>query len=106
MKLPSGGCSIVEIAKIQDYCLSPNHPRGRHKARVFLSALGMTAANSEELRAALLEAALEGNAELGASDRYGVRYIIDFELRRNQRTATIRSSWIVRSGEITPRFVT
>jgi len=32
----------VETRKLRDYCLSPEHPRGRHKARVFASALGLT----------------------------------------------------------------
>jgi len=66
----------------------------------------MTAGHCEELRAALGKAALSEDASPGASDRYGERYTIDFELKHNDRTATIRSSWIVRSGEILPRFVT
>jgi hypothetical protein len=66
----------------------------------------MTADHSEELRQGLIDAALKGNATLGASDQYGARYIIDFELKRGERAANIRSCWIVRSGEIAPRFVT
>jgi len=106
MTLPKGEASIVEMEKIRDYCLSLRHPRGRHKARVFLSVLGMTDANSEELRTALLGAAAEGDAVPGTFDEYGSRYIIDFELKRGQRTAEIRSCWIVRKGEAAPRFVT
>lgn len=106
MRLPNGEVSIVEIEKLRDYCLSLTHPRGRHKARVFLSLVGLTAAHSEELRTALISAALEGNATLGTIDRYGTRYTIDFELRRGERAANIRSCWIVRTGEIAPRFVT
>jgi hypothetical protein len=106
MKLPNGEAVIVEIEKIRDYCLSRRHPRGQHKARVFLSVLGMTSDHSEELRAALIDAALNGNATLGASDQYGVRYIIDFKLKRGEKAANIRSCWIVRSGEIAPQFVT
>jgi hypothetical protein len=101
MKLPNGEAAIVEIEKLRDYCLSSEHPRGRHKARVFHSLLGMTAAHAEELRMALT-----GDATLGASDLYGTRYIIDCELRRGKRVAEIRSCWIVLSGEIVPRFVT
>jgi hypothetical protein len=41
MKLPGGIAAIVEISKLRDYCLDPHHPRGRYKARVFLSALGL-----------------------------------------------------------------
>jgi hypothetical protein len=103
MGMPGGGSAIVEIVKIRDYCLSWRHPRGRHKARVLLAALGMTSADAEELRDALILAAAQEDAQLGASDQYGVRYVIDFNVRRS---ATIRSCWIVCSGEITPRFVT
>jgi hypothetical protein len=106
MKLPDGEDAIVDLPKLRDYCLSQIHPRGRHKARVFLSALAMTAADAEELRATLLNAARERNALPGASDTYGDRYIIDFELTRSGKAAKIRSSWIVLTGESAPRFVT
>ncbi len=106
MKLPNAEASIVEIEKLEEYCLSPTHPRGRHKARVFQSLLGMTASHAEELRAALLDAALKENATPGVSDRYGTRYTIDFEMKRGELTPNIRSCWIVRSGEIAPRFTT
>jgi len=106
MKLPNGESAIVEIEKLRGYCLSSGHPRGRHKARVFQSLLGMTATDAEELRAVLIGAARKEDATLGDSDRYGVRYLMDFELSRGERTASIRSCWIVRSGEIAPRFVT
>ena len=37
MKLPSGARAVVDVAKLCDYCLSPDHPRGRHKARGFVN---------------------------------------------------------------------
>ena len=58
MKLPGAERAIVDIAKLRDYCLDPHHPRGRHKARVFASALGLTQADAEILREALLAGAL------------------------------------------------
>ena len=41
MKLPNREYAIVEIDKIVDYCLNLEHPEGKHKARVFKSALGL-----------------------------------------------------------------
>lgn len=79
MKLPNGESAIVDVAKLRDYCLSPTHPRGRHKARVFASVLGIIAAKAEQLRDALLKAAIGNEAIPGPSDEYGFRYIIDFE---------------------------
>jgi hypothetical protein len=34
-QLPYGDRAILDIRKIEGYCLDPAHPRGRHKARVF-----------------------------------------------------------------------
>ena len=106
MKLPNGKAAIIDMRKIRYYCLSKEHPRGRHKALVYERVLGMTAQHSEELRNALKRAAEERDASIGHSDRYGVRYIIDFELERGDTSAMVRSCWIVRSGETEPRFIT
>jgi hypothetical protein len=106
MKLPRGDAAIVDIRKIRNYCLSKDHPRGKHKAHVFESALGLTASESEDLRNALRKAALKAEASPGISDQYGIRYIIDFELERGDKKAAIRSSWIVRKDETAPRFIT
>ncbi len=54
MILPNPERAFVDLAKLQDYCLNPEHQRGRHKARVFAAALGLTADQAEQLREALL----------------------------------------------------
>lgn len=61
MKLPNGARAVADIEKLRDYCLSAQHPEGRHKARVFLSALGMSASDANSLREILLAAAAESN---------------------------------------------
>jgi hypothetical protein len=104
MKLPGGADAIVDIAKLRDYCLDPHHPRGRHKARVFLSALGLPQSDSDFLRAALLEAAREEDAMPGEADDYGDRFTVDFSLTRGDREARVRSSWIILRGESAPRL--
>jgi hypothetical protein len=73
VKLPKADRAVVDIVKLRDYALSQSHPRGRHKERVFLAALGLTAADAEELRTALLESARTGEAVLGTSDEFGTR---------------------------------
>jgi hypothetical protein len=103
-KLPNAENAIVEVRKLRDYCLSSDHPRGRHKARVFASALGLTADDAEELREALLSAALSGEADSTEEDEYGKRYVLDFEMKTDAGTVTVRSGWIVRRGEDVPRF--
>ena len=74
MKIPHGDVAIVDRQKLTEYCLNLEHPRGKHKARVF-ATLGFTAENAEELRAALLRAAASGDAQPAASDEFGDRYI-------------------------------
>ena len=89
---------------LRDYCLNPEHQRGRHKARVFASALGLTADDSQELRQALLAAAFSEEALPAEEDEYGQRYMLDFEMSTEMGSAVVRSGWMVRSGEDFPRF--
>lgn len=96
MKLPGGARAIMDIAKLRDYCLNPAHPRGRHKARVFASTLGLMPADAECLREELLRATRDGRATLGDCDEHGERYGVDFKLARGDRQATVRSTWIIR----------
>ncbi len=105
MKLPNADRAVVEIEKLRDYCLNPVHPRGRHKARVFLSSCGMTDEHVEDLQDALLNATRNLETELGEEDDYGQRYVIDLEVTGPTGTAPVRSAWIVRHEEDFPRFV-
>src|SRR5271157_264140 len=104
MKLAGGADAVVDIAKLRDYCLDPQHPRGRHKARVFLSVLGLGQTDADFLRAALLEAARKEDAAPGEADEYGDRYSVDFLMTHGDREARVRSAWIILRGESAPRL--
>jgi hypothetical protein len=106
MKLPGATDAVVDIGKLRDYCLSPVHPRGRHKARVFAAVLGLTQADADLLREELLIAAREGDAVECEADEYGVRYTLDLELMGKQGRAKVRSAWIVLRNEQFPRLTT
>ncbi|MCC6210564.1 MAG: hypothetical protein IT513_05920 [Burkholderiales bacterium] len=106
MKLPNGDRAIVDIEKLRSYCLDPSHPRGRHKARVFMASLGIAVQDAETLRADLLRAATTDDAEVGQSDKHGTRYTLDCRVGRGVNSAFVRSHWIVRKGEDVPRLVT
>jgi hypothetical protein len=103
MKLPHGERAVVEIEKLQGYCLNPHHPRGRNKARVFAS-VGIRQADAVELRTALLAAARNEEATPGVANPFGQRYIVDFDIVREGKTTKIRSAWIVRVEEDLPRL--
>jgi hypothetical protein len=103
MKMPGGDAAIVDRRKLSGYCLSSEHPRGKHKARVF-ATLGFTAESADELRAALLKAAASNDAQAAASDQFGDRYVVEFEIEGPQGRGIVRSTWIVRRGERAPRL--
>jgi hypothetical protein len=104
MKVPNAERAVVDIRKLTDYCLSHEHPRGKHKARVFLSALGMTTADAGEFRDALLQKVIFEDCTIGTVDEYGTRYIVDFSYARGDRQAMVRSTWIIKASEDTPHL--
>lgn len=104
MKLPRGSEALVDLQKLTDYCLNPDHPRGKHKARVFATVLGLTAQDAHRLRESLLGAAAAADAQRGTSDEFGDRYVIESEMVGPKGRGIVRSAWIVRRGETTPRL--
>ena len=68
MKLPNIDRAVVDVRKLRDYCFNREHPRGQHKARVFQSALGWTAASADDVRLKLLEAVQREEASFLGSD--------------------------------------
>lgn len=65
MRLPRGNDAVVDFAKLRKYVLSPLDPRGKHKARVFASALQILQADTEFLGQRLMEAAASSDALVG-----------------------------------------
>lgn len=106
MKLPNPDRAGVDIRKLRDYCLNPDSPKGRNKARVFASALGLIRRDADLLRRALLAAAREQEAVPGEADDYGQRYTLDFPLETATGRRQVRSGWMVRHGEDFPRLTT
>ena len=105
-QLPHGDEAILDIRKIEDYCLNPSHPRGRHKARVFREALDLERSDAEWLRGFLLEAARASEASRIGMTPWGTHWRLDATIRRHEKSIVVRSIWIVRAGENAPRFVT
>ena len=106
MMLPNAAHAFIDIAKISGYCLNLSHPEGRHKARVFQSVLGMGEKDSQLLYNAILKAVAENEAHPTEADQFGARYIMDFELSVNGRSATVRTGWIIRTKEDFARLST
>ncbi|MEP1006533.1 hypothetical protein NC993_03150 [Leptolyngbya sp. NM1-A1] len=67
--------------------------------------MGLTSQDAELLKALIEVAIRQYEAIPGQTDEYGRRYVVDFPLRRNQNTATVRTTWIIRPTESFPRLV-
>ncbi|MCC7354340.1 MAG: hypothetical protein IT330_11335 [Anaerolineae bacterium] len=104
MIIPNAERAVVDMRKLRDYCLNPTHDEGRHKARLFAAALGITREDVGELHDALLQAIKTHDAQLGRRDEYGQRYIVDFMCEWHGKRAMIRSSWIVEHGSGIPKL--
>jgi len=106
MKIPNGDRAELGT-KVEDYSLNSLHRQGQHKARVFESVLGITLANANVLRTALLHAAANSeDAVHNGHNGYGDLYELRFSLATPKATATVLSAWIIRNGEDFPRLIT
>lgn len=106
MLIPNAENAVVNIRKLRDYCLNLNHEYGQHKAKLFLSILGITAEQAEELRHILLEKVKVQEANLGRRDEFGQRYTLDFIIEWQNKRATLRSGWIIENGSTIPKLTT
>lgn len=105
MTLPNARRAVVEIGKLRDYSLSPDHEVGKHKARVFQAALGLTADDAPWLREFILGAVAGTEAESGpTASPFGEKYVVDIPVGRGGRSAVVRTTWIVERGTDFPRL--
>ena len=104
MKLPNSHWAIVDLRKLTEYCLNPLHEEGRHKARVFLSALGVGQMDAAWLHDRILEAVATCEAQEQLVSPYGRRYIVDFVAVREGRSAAVRTAWIIKRDDEMPRL--
>lgn len=106
VKLPFADRAIVDATKVRDYLLSPEHPVGRFKARVF-GAAGYHQRDWPRLQRDFLVLATTLDVERTASDEHGQRFVGTGTLvGPNASLLPVTTIWIIRSGEAEPRFVT
>ncbi|HFC6052846.1 TPA: DUF6883 domain-containing protein [Neisseria meningitidis] len=101
--IPNADSVIIDTRKFTDYALNPNHDVGRHKARVFESALGYNQSNATELILKIRQGLKDNPARLGKKDQYGQRYTVDIPITGpNGKTA----GWILVPGSEIPKMTT
>ena len=105
--LPRAEQAVVPREKLEGYLLDPTHEVGRHKSRVFASALGIHQRDWRYLRDQLKAAVV--NVPVAGVNRvpWGVVYEVVVPVRGlNGQTRDVMTIWLVSDDDEPPRFVT
>jgi hypothetical protein len=106
MRLSDAESAVVPSEKLVGYLLSLAHPVGRSKA-VFFRSLGYDETDTELLAAGLMAIAVDNEVAEVETTEFGTKYVVEGLLATPGGVATtLRTVWLVRSGEVAPRFVT
>ena len=106
MNLPNGEHAVVEPDKVKDYLLDVAHPDGFGKA-TFFTAMGFQREGWEALAEALRQLARNSPVTKSMTSVHGQKYIVDGMVPTPKgQTVTVRTIWIVDTGENRPRLVT
>jgi hypothetical protein len=104
-QLPRAGEAIIPTDKLVGYALNPEHPRGRHKARVFVAALGIRQSDWRYLHDQLLEGVLGAPVRGTRITPHGVLYDVLIEVDGlNGATKRVATIWLVHEQR-PPRLV-
>jgi len=92
--LPNHEDAFIEDGKLVEYALNPGSERGRHKARVFETALGFSMANWQQLKEAILDALPACEARFRSETASGRKYEVVAPVRGpNGRTVEVMTVW-------------
>ncbi|MFZ5485069.1 MAG: DUF6883 domain-containing protein [Pseudomonadota bacterium] len=89
----------IDKEKLSGYVLNLNHPEGRHKARVFMSALGLTSSDASWLAQEIERALLSARFEMQYETEWGVIYRAQLQIQRGDRCAKVRTVWLCTDQE-------
>jgi hypothetical protein len=105
VKLPRADRVRIDVPKVSNYLLSPLHPVGRFKARVF-RALGFEQATLSAFVAEVRRIAAEGDVAEVEDFEFGRKYTVPGELRGPRGTARVVTVWMQEAGQEDVRLVT
>jgi hypothetical protein len=88
--------------KVLGYALDPQNEVGKHKARVFKSALGYDRNNFGPLVEQIRDGIKNNPAIPGEVDKYGVRFSVDVSVTGPEGSGQVRTSWIYRPNSEAP----
>jgi hypothetical protein len=97
--LPNYQNAVIPQNKLVRYSLDLTHPRGKHKAIVFKSALGFVQSTWELLRDRILIELPYHEAQPTLEDKHGKRYRVIMPLTGpNGSTRDVVVTWIIKTG--------
>jgi hypothetical protein len=108
VKLRNAHLAVVDRGKVLEYLLNEAHPDNGGKAQFFTS-LSFSREEPERLMKALREVAEQGKVIKSAVSLHGEKYVVDGWLSAHTqegRAWSVRTVWIIDSGEDAPRLVT
>ncbi|MFQ5707410.1 MAG: DUF6883 domain-containing protein [bacterium] len=100
--MPDGAKAVIPEGKLEDYCLNPFHPDGKHKAKVFGKALGITQANSVKLKELVLKSAESGEVTKEQENDFGKIYRVEYEVEGINQKEILCTLWLVGVGKDRP----
>lgn len=101
--LPNAENATIKDDKFIKYSLNFDSDRGRHKARVFQSALGYDLTNYASLVEQIAYGVVSQPSILGLLDEHGQRYTVDILVTGpNSQSVVVTTAWIVRPGSDVP----
>jgi filamentous hemagglutinin len=106
--LPRADRAVVPREKLEGYLLNPRHEVGRHKARVFVAALGIHQADWAYLRTQIEAGIVDAPVGSVRDTQWGRLYEVLVPIEGlNGQTRRVMTVWLVTlESDEPPRFVT
>jgi hypothetical protein len=105
LKLPGADQVRIDDLKVRGYLLSPIHPVGRFKARVFATA-GFSESTIELFVAEIRRVAAAGQVEEVKDTEFGRKYTVPGELNGPGGVTRVLTVWLQEPEQSAPRLVT
>ena len=105
MRVPKADQVRIDERKVRGYLLSPTHPVGRFKARVF-AALGFDETTVDAFVAEVRRIAAVGEVSGVEDTEFGRKYTVPGDLKGPAGTAQVLTVWIQETGQADVRLVT
>jgi hypothetical protein len=103
--LPNVKNAVIDPRKLV-YCLDPDHPTGRHKARVLRSALGFRRGDEPDLERLIRAIVVRESAHRRGTTPLGEeRWVVQSLMECNSGPMRLVTAWVVRPEIGVPRLV-